>query len=175
MVMRMSTEISRAERLRSPLAIIVLDVDGFKQINDSYGHPVGDQVLREVSRSLLDSLRPYDTCVRFAGDEFVVLMADCQPDMADVKRRELQQCIEASALEVGSSVIRVGASAGVAVYPQDGLTEDALLTAADQRMYADKAERRRRGGLRGRVSFDRELVQVAPILSARPSVATHQH
>lgn len=142
MMMRMATEISRSERLRSELAVIVLDVDGFKTINDTYGHPVGDQVLRDISRALLDSLRPYDTCIRFAGDEFVVLLANCPPDMAELKRLELQQRIEAVDLQIGNISVNIGASAGVAVYPHDGLTYETLLTAADQRMYSDKALRR---------------------------------
>lgn len=142
MMVRMSNEISRAERLRSELAVIVLDVDTFKQINDSYGHTIGDQVLREVSHALLDSLRPYDTCVRFAGDEFVVLLADCPPEIAELKRQELQQRLESITVPAGNARIQVGASAGVAVYPHDGVSIDALLTTADQRMYADKAGRR---------------------------------
>ena len=77
---RLSSEIARAERTRGGLAVIVLDVDGFKQINDTHGHSAGDLVLREIARTLRGSLRTYDMCVRYAGDEFVVLLGDCQPD-----------------------------------------------------------------------------------------------
>jgi diguanylate cyclase (GGDEF)-like protein/putative nucleotidyltransferase with HDIG domain len=149
MMMRLSTEISRSERLCSELAIIVLDVDGFKQINDSYGHTVGDQVLRAISHALLDSLRPYDTCVRFAGDEFIVLLVDSPPETAELKRTELQQRIETCSVQVGTATLTVGASAGAAVYPHDGLTYDALISVADRRMYADKAQRRSKGLVRG--------------------------
>ena len=163
MMVRLATEISRSERLRSELAVIILDVDGFKQINDSYGHPVGDQVLREISRALLDSLRPYDTCVRFAGDEFIVLLANCPPDMAELKRKELQQRIEAVVLQVGNITVQIGASAGAAVYPHDGMTYETLLTAADQRMYADKALRRTHSTARVRsVAREREPAHSAP-------------
>ena len=140
---RIASEISRSERLQGELAVIVLDVDGFKQINDSYGHAVGDQVLREISRALLGSLRTYDMCVRFAGDEFVVVLGDCSPDAAELKRQELQRHVESIEVELDSVVLRVGASAGAAVYPHDGRTYDALIATADRRMYTDKALRRR--------------------------------
>ncbi|MGE3958352.1 MAG: HD domain-containing phosphohydrolase [Vicinamibacterales bacterium] len=143
MMARLTSEISRSERLQVELAVIVIDVDGFKQINDSYGHGVGDQVLREISRTLLGSLRSYDMCVRFAGDEFVIVLGDCPPDSAELKRQELQRRIEDIRLEVDSKVLRVGVSAGAANYPHDGLTYDALLATADRRMYNDKNQRRR--------------------------------
>ncbi|MFN7983168.1 MAG: GGDEF domain-containing protein [Vicinamibacterales bacterium] len=165
--MRLSTEISRAERLRSELAVIVIDVDAFKQINDSHGHTVGDQVLREVSHALLDSLRPYDTCVRFAGDEFVVLLADCPPEIAELKRSELQQRIESISVQAGSASIRVGASAGAAVYPHDGVTYETLLAAADKRMYTDKSDRRTHGRSRPSSVRDREAVPVIPATAGR--------
>lgn len=143
MVARLSSEIARSERMHGELAVIVLDVDGFKQINDSYGHAVGDQVLREIAHTLLGSLRNYDMCVRFAGDEFVVVLGDCPPDAAEPKRQELQQRIDAISLPVESAVLRVSASAGAAVFPHDGRTYEALLATADRRMYTDKALRRR--------------------------------
>jgi diguanylate cyclase (GGDEF)-like protein/putative nucleotidyltransferase with HDIG domain len=142
---RMSTEISRAERLEHELAVIVLDVDRFKEINDSYGHAVGDEVLREISRTLLNTLRPYDMCVRFAGDEFVIVLGECPPEAAELKRQELQQRIEEITVTVDAAIVSVGASAGAAVYPHDGHTCDALLATADRRMYGDKATRRRTG------------------------------
>jgi len=143
MMARLSSEISRSERAHSQLAVIVLDVDGFKQINDSCGHAVGDQVLREIASALLESLRPYDLCVRFAGDEFVIVLGDCSPEAAESKRQELQRRIEDISIAVDTASLRVGASAGAANYPYDGDTYDALLATADRRMYSDKALRRR--------------------------------
>ncbi len=143
MMSRIASEISRSERLQGELAVIVLDVDGFKQINDSYGHAVGDQAAARISRALLGALRTYDMCVRFAGDEFVVVLGDCSPDAAELKRQELQRHIEAIEVRLDSVVLRVGASAGAAVYPHDGRTYDALIATADRRMYADKSLRRR--------------------------------
>jgi diguanylate cyclase (GGDEF)-like protein len=143
MMARLSSEISRSERAHSQLAVIVLDVDGFKQINDSLGHAVGDQVLREIAQALLQSLRPYDLCVRFAGDEFVIVLGDCTPEAAEAKRVELQERIDAISIKVDSTTLRAGASAGAANYPLDGDTYEALLATADRRMYSDKALRRR--------------------------------
>jgi diguanylate cyclase (GGDEF)-like protein/putative nucleotidyltransferase with HDIG domain len=143
MFVHLSRELSRAERLKSEMAVIVMDVDGFKSINDSYGHNVGDHALREVATALQGALRPYDLCVRYAGDEFIVVLADCSREAADAKRRELQSRIAEIELEVrpGKSV-NLAASAGAAVFPQDGTTYEALLADADHRMYRDKAARR---------------------------------
>jgi diguanylate cyclase (GGDEF)-like protein len=143
MFVHLSRELSRAERLKSEVAIVVMDVDGFKEINDNYGHNVGDEALRQVAKALLGALRPYDLCVRYAGDEFIVVLADCSREAADLKRRELQARIAEIELDVrGGRRLQLAASAGASVFPEDGSTYEALLTDADQRMYRDKAARR---------------------------------
>ncbi len=143
MFTRLTHELSRAERLKSQLALIVLDVDEFKRINDNYGHHVGDQALREVAGALRTALRQYDLCVRFAGDEFIVVISDCPRETAELKRAELQDRIAAIHVEVRPGQhIRLGASAGAAVFPDDGTTYEALLADADRRMYRDKSARR---------------------------------
>jgi diguanylate cyclase (GGDEF)-like protein len=125
------------------VAIIVMDIDGFKAINDTYGHNVGDHALREIAAALQGALRPYDLCVRYAGDEFIVVLADCSRDAAEAKRRELQARIAEIQVEVRAGKrLRLGASAGAAVFPDDGGTYEALLAAADHLMYRDKAARR---------------------------------
>jgi len=143
MFAHLSRELSRAERLTAEVALIVMDVDDFKSINDTYGHSVGDHALREVSNALQKSLRPYDLCVRYAGDEFIVVLSDCSRETAEEKRRELQDLIGEIQLEVRTGKrLRLAASAGAAVYPHDGTTYEALLAEADQRMYKEKARRR---------------------------------
>jgi diguanylate cyclase (GGDEF)-like protein len=140
----LSRELSRAGRLHSDVALIVMDVDGFKAINDTYGHNVGDAALRVIAETLQQGLRPYDLCVRYAGDEFIIVLTGCSREMAEAKRLELQAHL--STLEVvgrPGRAVRPAVSAGVAVYPHDGETYETLLAAADQRMYRDKAERRR--------------------------------
>ena len=143
MFVHLSRELARAERLKSEVAIIVMDVDGFKTINDTYGHNVGDYALREVAGALQGALRPYDLCVRYAGDEFIVVIADCSREAVELKRRELQARIADIQVEVRAGKrLRLGASAGAAVFPQDGATYEQLLAAADHLMYRDKASRR---------------------------------
>jgi diguanylate cyclase (GGDEF)-like protein/putative nucleotidyltransferase with HDIG domain len=143
MFARLTHELSRAERLQTPLALIVLDIDEFKRINDTYGHHVGDQALREVADTLRNALRPYDLCVRYAGDEFIVVISDCSRETAELKRGELQERISTIEVEVRPGVrMRLGTSAGAAVFPEDGTTYEALLAEADRRMYQDKSARR---------------------------------
>ncbi len=148
MFLHLSRELARAERLKSEIAIIVMDIDGFKAINDTYGHNVGDHALREVANALQGALRPYDLCVRYAGDEFIVVLADCSRDAADSKRRELQARIAEIQVEVRAGKrLRLGVSAGAAIFPHDGSTYEELLADADHLMYRDKAARRGRGAL----------------------------
>ena len=136
-------ELSRAERLHSPVSILVLDLDDFKEINDTYGHHVGDRALREVARVLKEAIRPYDICVRYAGDEFIIVLTDCGPEDAEAKRLELQQAIDHVVLEAtpGNRTV-VSVSIGAAVFPADGETYEALLATADGRMYRDKKNRK---------------------------------
>jgi diguanylate cyclase (GGDEF)-like protein/putative nucleotidyltransferase with HDIG domain len=145
MFVHLSRELARAERLKSEVAIVVMDIDGFKGINDTYGHNVGDHALREVAAALQTALRPYDLCVRYAGDEFIVVLGDCTREVAEAKRRELQSRVAEIQLEVRAGKrLRLGASAGAAVFPEDGGTYEQLLAAADHLMYRDKAIRRGR-------------------------------
>ena len=145
MFVHLSRELARAGRLKSQVAVIVMDVDGFKAINDTYGHNVGDYALRAVASVLQTVLRPYDLCVRYAGDEFIVVLTGCTRETADAKRRELQSRIAEIQLDVRAGRrLRLAASAGAAVFPEDGATYEALLADADHRMYRDKAARRGR-------------------------------
>jgi diguanylate cyclase (GGDEF)-like protein len=143
MFVYLSRELARAGRLKSEVALIVMDVDRFKAINDTYGHNVGDSALRAIAHDLQQALRPYDLCVRYAGDEFIVVVSDCSRDAAEAKRRELQARLCKIELSVRPGrVTRLAVSAGVAVFPHDGATYEALLAEADVRMYRDKTTRR---------------------------------
>jgi diguanylate cyclase (GGDEF)-like protein/putative nucleotidyltransferase with HDIG domain len=142
MFVHLTRELSRAERLNREVALIVMDIDQFKAINDTHGHHVGDNALREMAGALRSALRPYDLCVRYAGDEFIVVLSDCPRDAAEAKRAELQELVSKIEIEVRGKVLKIGASAGVAVFPHDGATYEALLADADQGMYRDKAGRR---------------------------------
>jgi diguanylate cyclase (GGDEF)-like protein/putative nucleotidyltransferase with HDIG domain len=144
MFLHLSRELSRASRLTSEVALLVMDLNGFKDINDTYGHHAGDHALREVAQVLRASIRPYDLCVRYAGDEFIVVLAGCGLDEADAKRLELQRAVEALTFEpVPGTTVPLSISAGAAVFPHDGDTYDSLLAKADSRMYRDKSVRKR--------------------------------
>jgi diguanylate cyclase (GGDEF)-like protein len=144
MFMHVSRELARAERLSAELSLVVMDLNGFKEINDTYGHHVGDRALREVAHVLRGAIRPYDMCVRYAGDEFVVVLAGCGTEEAERKRVELQAAIERLEFEPGPGRrLPLSISAGAAVFPHDGKTYESLLATADSRMYRDKSNRKR--------------------------------
>jgi diguanylate cyclase (GGDEF)-like protein/putative nucleotidyltransferase with HDIG domain len=143
--MHLSRELARAERLKSEVSLLVMDLDHFKEINDHHGHHVGDRALCEVARVLRAAIRPYDICVRYAGDEFIVVLSGCSADEADSKRLELQRAIDEVYFEARpGKKLHLGISVGSAVFPQDGESYETLLATADSRMYQDKTGRKRR-------------------------------
>ena len=144
--LHLNRELARAERLKTEVSLMVMDLDRFKEINDTHGHHVGDRALREVARVLRTTIRPYDMCVRYAGDEFIVVLSGCGAGEAEHKRQELQTAVEAVLFEPRAGRrVALGISVGAAVFPQDGESYESLLAAADSRMYQDKAARKRRG------------------------------
>jgi diguanylate cyclase (GGDEF)-like protein/putative nucleotidyltransferase with HDIG domain len=144
--MHLTRELARAERLKSEVSLMVMDLDSFKDINDNHGHHVGDKALCEVARVLRTAIRPYDICVRYAGDEFIVVLSGCGADEADHKRQELQKSIDEVYFEARPGKrVALGISVGAAVFPQDGESYESLLAVADSRMYQDKAHRKKRG------------------------------
>src|SRR4029078_10674097 len=147
MFMHLTRELARAERLKSEVSLLVMDLDNFKEINDTYGHHVGDRALRDVAGVLRTGIRPYDICVRYAGDEFIVVLSGCNAEEAESKRAELQQSIDDVYFEARPGKrVALGISLGAAVVPQDGESYEALLATADSRMYQDKSRRKRPGG-----------------------------
>ena len=134
--------LARAVRRVEPVAVLLLDMDRFKSINDEFGHQAGDRALQEVARVLRSSLRVYDVCGRYAGDEFVIVMGNCDPALAERRRRELQDAVGAIVFEpVLGRRAPLQISAGAATYPGDGDTPGDLIGEADRRMYLDKAQR----------------------------------
>lgn len=145
MFMHLTRELSRAERLKAEVALLVMDLDSFKEINDSHGHHVGDRALREVATVLRAAIRPYDICVRYAGDEFIVVLSGCGAEEAERKRVELQNTVDDVLFEARPGRrLPLAISVGAAIYPQDGDSYEALLATADSRMYRDKTRRKQR-------------------------------
>ncbi|MFZ2162550.1 MAG: EAL domain-containing protein [Sideroxyarcus sp.] len=136
---RMQQALSRADRLNRIVAVCYLDLDGFKPINDRYGHKAGDGVLVEISRRLQDFIRSEDTVARLGGDEFVLLLTDlCNEDGSEpILTRLLEIVTKPCELHNGARV-NVSASIGVTFYPTDHNDPDVLLRHADQAMYQAK-------------------------------------
>ncbi|MBW7901892.1 MAG: sensor domain-containing diguanylate cyclase [Rhodocyclaceae bacterium] len=117
--------------------LMFIDLDGFKLINDHYGHKAGDALLQEVANRLRKVLRTNDTVARWGGDEFVILIEDVSPDDVEALNARLHETIE-EAFKFGERRLKVRASVGIATYPPEGTSLEELLKTADQRMYAEK-------------------------------------
>lgn len=141
---RLTQALSRAHRLRTSVALIMIDLDGFKLINDSYGHAAGDELLRGITANLTRIVRSSDTLARIGGDEFVVLAGDLPTNHSEtisVPRlvEAIQTAIRRPVLIDGSPVSITG-SLGVAIAPDDAKTAELLLQIADRRMYKLKKQ-----------------------------------
>lgn len=141
-------EIALAGRFQTPLTLIFLDLDNFKQVNDAFGHPAGDKVLLKVADILLARTRETDIVGRLGGDEFGIVLAHAE--LEDSRRKAAQLSAAIDALEVRSGEpgdpgpVRVGASCGVVEW-QAGQSPAALIARADQAMFAEKARRKLSG------------------------------
>jgi diguanylate cyclase (GGDEF)-like protein/putative nucleotidyltransferase with HDIG domain len=137
---RFDQEVSRARRNNRPFQVIMLDLDDFKIVNDSFGHKIGDRMLREVATLIQNQLREYDFLARYAGDEFVALLPDLTVQQVDELRDRIETIVSSFSLGVGGQTrARVGISIGASIFGADGETLDHLLIAADQAMYRAKS------------------------------------
>lgn len=128
----------KSARTKTNAAIFFIDLDGFKAVNDTFGHDAGDLVLVEVGKILKSCIRKTDTAARFGGDEFACILDEI--DSIEDATRLAQKIIESIGAvdQVGDSKVKIGASIGIAMYPMHGNDEAALRTAADMAMYAVK-------------------------------------
>jgi diguanylate cyclase (GGDEF)-like protein/putative nucleotidyltransferase with HDIG domain len=145
MYVRYEQEAARARRTGKPFQVVMLDLDDFKQVNDTYGHKTGDRMLREVARILQAQLREYDFLARYAGDEFVALVQDLSAEQTVELRERIERAVSRFSLHVrGDKHARVGISVGSASYGVHGETLDQLLIAADEAMYSAKSFHKQR-------------------------------
>jgi diguanylate cyclase (GGDEF)-like protein/putative nucleotidyltransferase with HDIG domain len=145
MYVRYEQEAARARRTGRPFQVVMLDLDDFKQVNDTYGHKTGDRMLREVARILQAQLREYDFLARYAGDEFVALVQDLSAEQTVELRERIERAVSKFSLHVrGDKHARVGISVGSASYGVHGETLDQLLIAADEAMYSAKSFHKQR-------------------------------
>ena len=135
---RISQAIALAARHTKRVAVLFLDLDGFKHINDSLGHPIGDKLLQSIARRLVDCVRASDTVSRQGGDEFVVLLSEVEQsdDAAITARRMLQAVAEAHSVDPHD--LHITTSIGVSIYPDDSLDAETLIKSADTAMYQAK-------------------------------------
>jgi diguanylate cyclase (GGDEF)-like protein/putative nucleotidyltransferase with HDIG domain len=140
LALRFDEEAARARRSTRPFQVVMLDLDDFKLVNDTYGHKVGDKMLREMARIIQAELREYDFLARYAGDEFVAIVQELVGNQVDELCVRLERVVSEFSLRVrGRGEARVGISVGTATFGVEGETLDQLLVAADQAMYRAKS------------------------------------
>jgi diguanylate cyclase (GGDEF)-like protein len=148
MIEKIESEMNRSLRHGSPVAVLMMDIDHFKRVNDTWGHAVGDQVLKSVGQVLRDSCRVYDIPGRYGGEEFCVVLPETSLGHSPAVAERIRTRVAAAMVPVGATAVNVTASIGIAAI--DDETADAILTAsalidrADQALYAAKNRGRNR-------------------------------
>ncbi len=133
------SEVERGKRYRTPVSLIFLDLDGFKNVNDRHGHLYGSRTLVEVGAVIRETVRAIDVVCRFGGDEFTVILPQTGPEGAHIIAERIRRRIEETVfLESSGLAVRITASVGIASFPDHGRSKDDLIARADQAMYAVK-------------------------------------
>ncbi len=146
----MEASISRAQRVGTMFAVLFIDLDNFKPINDEYGHAAGDDVLIQVARRLLQCTRKEDHCARIGGDEFVVVINDLSAPEVLAEIRERYRHTLSLPVEIEGHLIPVEASIGSSLFPRDATSYDELIRQADQSMFDEKVRKRELDDQKGR-------------------------
>jgi diguanylate cyclase (GGDEF)-like protein len=142
---QLAHEVERAQRYGHQLSVLMLDVDRFKQVNDTYGHLMGDTLLSYVARLVSAKVRSSDVAARYGGDEFAVILPETDQEKAIAVAEKLRKAVSADRHWQGALLgnLGVGICFGVASFPDDGRTADDLLVCADRRLYSAKGRRPR--------------------------------
>jgi len=141
---RLEEEVDRAKRLKLTFSVGMIDIDHFKRCNDTYGHLVGDAVLKEVAGRLKFSVREVDMIARYGGEEFCVVLPETTKDLAATVAERLRASVAASEIKAFNEKIKITVSAGIATYPADGDKVSSLIEAADTALYKAKRQGRNR-------------------------------
>lgn len=153
--LQLDAELSRSRRTNQPITVVTMDLNGFKQVNDRFGHLEGNRVLRAIGAGLKSVCREYDQVARMGGDEFVLVFPGARPGEINAKFEQLRSVISQVSQEMFSGDL-LGVSIGPAYYPEDGADADELLSVADRRMYAEKQSQRQQVVPKSRILRDRE-------------------
>jgi diguanylate cyclase (GGDEF)-like protein len=141
----LENEILRARRYQTGFAVILLDIDYFKQVNDHYGHLVGDQVLRGLAERVRANFRAVDTLARYGGEEFIFLLPESDLENAVRAAERLRLDLEKKPLETATGIVGITVSSGVTLFnPQTDSTPDSILERADKALYQSKDQGRNR-------------------------------
>ncbi len=134
----LTAELTRASRYGRPLALVYLDVNGLKEVNDTWGHEAGDAMLHAVSHAIQDACRETDLPCRIGGDEFAIVLPETDREQTEYLRERLCESLANHSFEAGESTLAATASIGVAVFPEDAADENGLRRAADAELYREK-------------------------------------
>ena len=140
----MAREFERAKRYGRPISLLLTDIDHFKSFNDTYGHPVGDLVLREIAGCIRSAVRLNDYPARYGGEEFAVVLPETDESGAYVIAERIRQAVEARVIESGSNMLRVTISIGCVTFPTYGTTQQEIIDCSDKALYASKKGGRNR-------------------------------
>jgi diguanylate cyclase (GGDEF)-like protein len=135
---RLSEMLARAERSSGHHALILTDIDHFKKVNDTYGHPVGDQVLKGVAQVVRDCVRKVDLAARYGGEEFAIVLESTDREGAKLLAERIRQEVQKQVFSSEKGNFSVTLSLGIAVYPEDGNEKPVLIHNADQSLYHAK-------------------------------------
>lgn len=175
MLDRLTQAIAGAKRRATRLAVLFLDLDNFKQLNDTQGHAAGDEVLQEVARRLVHAVREADTVSRHGGDEFLILLSEVShaADAAAIADKLLATLDEP--FRVGEQGLHLTASIGISLYPEDGDAVDVLIAHADAAMYRAKSDGRGALALHGDVPpLPKDVAPVATLSAHEQALAAHE-
>ena len=135
----LESEFTRAKRNNHPVAFLLMDLDHFKEINDTYGHQAGDEILIAIAKTISEQIRGSDIAFRYGGEEFMVVMPEIGEADAFDRAEELRKVIKTQSLQFGEKSIQVTTSIGVSTYPEHGESSDEVLTHADNALYEAKS------------------------------------